>query len=92
MSINAPTTIISLESTISGFVHPLPELQKIKNWAGRNELKVHIDGARLWEAVATGAGSSRDFAQCADSVSLDFSKGLGCADGCDCGWKSQVCR
>jgi len=35
---------------------------------------VHLDGARLWDAVATGAGSLKDFAQCADSVSLDFSK------------------
>jgi threonine aldolase len=31
--------------------------------------------------VATGAGSLRDFAQCADSVSLDFSKGLGAPMG-----------
>lgn len=76
-----PTAVISLENTISGLVHPLPELQKIKDWASRNELKVHIDGARLWEAVATGAGSLRDFAQCADSVSLDFSKGLGAPIG-----------
>jgi threonine aldolase len=47
MSINAPTTIISLENTISGLVHPLPELQKIKDWASRNELKVHIDSTKL---------------------------------------------
>lgn len=76
-----PTTVISLENTISGLVHPLAELQRISNWARRNRLKVHIDGARLWEAVATGAGSLRDFAQCADSVSLDFSKGLGAPMG-----------
>ncbi|KAE9363751.1 l-allo-threonine aldolase [Stipitochalara longipes BDJ] len=76
-----PTTVISLENTISGIVHPLSELQRISNWAHKNELKVHIDGARLWEAVATGAGSLRDFAQCADSISLDFSKGLGAPMG-----------
>jgi threonine aldolase len=76
-----PTTVISLENTISGLVHPLPELQRIFNWARRQGLKVHMDGARIWEAVATGAGSLRDFAQCADSVSLDFSKGLGAPMG-----------
>lgn len=76
-----PTTVISLENTISGLVHPLPELQRISNWARLNGLKVHLDGARLWEAVATGAGSLRDFAECADSVSLDFSKGLGAPMG-----------
>jgi threonine aldolase len=72
-----PTTVISLENTISGLVHPLPELQRIFNWSRQYGLKVHMDGARLWEAVATGAGSLRDFAQCTDTVSLDFSKGLG---------------
>jgi len=76
-----PTTVISLENTMSGLVHPLSELQRISNWAQKHELNVHIDGARLWEAVATGAGSLRDFAQCADSVSLDFSKGLGAPMG-----------
>jgi threonine aldolase len=76
-----PTTVVSLENTISGLVHPLPELQRIFNWAKMNGLKVHMDGARLWEAVATGAGSLRAFAQCADSVSLDFSKGLGAPMG-----------
>ncbi len=76
-----PTAVISLENTISGLVHPLPELQRISKWARHKGLRVHIDGARLWEAVATGQGSLRDFAQCADSVSLDFSKGLGAPMG-----------
>ncbi|CZR53512.1 related to threonine aldolase [Phialocephala subalpina] len=76
-----PTTVVSLENTISGLVHPLPELSRISEWACERGLKVHIDGARLWEAVATGKGSLKGFAACCDSLSLDFSKGLGAPMG-----------
>lgn len=76
-----PTTVISLENTIVGLIHPLPELRRISEWSREKGLKIHIDGARLWEAVAAGAGGLRDFASCCDSLSLDFSKGLGAPMG-----------
>jgi threonine aldolase len=41
------TTIISLENTISGLIHPLPEIRRISNWARKNEIRIHLDGARL---------------------------------------------
>ena len=77
----SPTTVISLENTISGLVHPLSENRRIATWARQKGLKLHLDGARLWEAVATGAGSVRDYGECFDSVSVDFSKGLGAPMG-----------
>lgn len=76
-----PTRVISLENTIAGIIHPLQELRKISRWSQGHELKLHVDGARLWEAVATGAGSLRDFGSCSDSLSLDFCKGLGAPMG-----------
>jgi threonine aldolase len=76
-----PTAVISLENTISGLVHPLAETQKISAWARENNIKLHLDGARLWEAVAASGGSLKEYAQCFDSVSLDFSKGLGAPMG-----------
>ncbi|CAN8105956.1 unnamed protein product [Discula destructiva] len=76
-----PTRVISIENTSSGSIVPLLELQRIKTWAEKHNLKVHIDGARLWEAVAAGAGTLRDFASCADLVTLDFSKNLGAPMG-----------
>ncbi|KAE8442470.1 hypothetical protein EG329_003313 [Mollisiaceae sp. DMI_Dod_QoI] len=76
-----PTAIVSLENTIAGLVHPLPELRRISQWSHNNKLKLHLDGARLWEAVATGAGSLKNFASCFDSVAIDFSKGLGAPMG-----------
>ncbi|PVH76090.1 l-allo-threonine aldolase [Cadophora sp. DSE1049] len=77
----SPTTVISLENTISGLVQPLAESRRIASWARQKGLKLHLDGARLWEAVATGAGSVRDYAECFESVSVDFSKGLGAPMG-----------
>jgi threonine aldolase len=44
-------------------------------------MKVHLDGARLWEAVVSGAGSLVEYASLFDSVSLCFSKGLGAPIG-----------
>jgi threonine aldolase len=76
-----PTAVISLENTVSGLIHPLSETRRISRWARQNGLKLHLDGARLWEAVAAGAGSLREYAECFDSVALDFSKGLGAPTG-----------
>ena len=76
-----PTRVIALENTISGLVHPLSEIKAISKWARERGVKLHLDGARLWEAVAAGAGELRDFAQCFDSVALDFAKGLGAPMG-----------
>ena len=42
---------------------------------------MHLDGARLWEAVAADAGSLREYSECFDSVNLCFSKGLGAPIG-----------
>ncbi|OBT53915.1 hypothetical protein VE04_04952 [Pseudogymnoascus sp. 24MN13] len=76
-----PTRVISLENTIGGIVQPLEETRKISAWARENGLKLHLDGARLWEAVAAGKGNLREYASCFDSVGLDFSKGLGAPMG-----------
>jgi len=76
-----PTRVISLENTLNGMVMPLEEARRIAAWARGHGLKTHCDGARLWEAVAAGAGSLADFAACFDTVTLCFSKGLGAPAG-----------
>lgn len=77
----APTRVISLENTTSGTIIPLDELRRIRTWATSKGVKIHMDGARLWEAVAAGAGTLREFAQCVDVLALDFSKNLGAPMG-----------
>jgi threonine aldolase len=64
-----------------GMVTSLATLREIQRVAKEAGLPLHIDGARLWNAsVATGT-SLADFAACADTVMLSFSKGLGAPVG-----------
>jgi len=75
------TTIISLENTLHGFVFPLEEIKKIRDLANKHKIKMHLDGARLWNAcVATGT-ELHEWTQYFDSVSLCCSKGLGAPIG-----------
>jgi threonine aldolase len=80
----APTTLLVLENTHnlrSGKVLSLERYRALRDAAKETGLKLHIDGARLWNAhVATGA-SLADLTDGADSVSVCFSKGLGAPVG-----------
>lgn len=76
-----PTRVIELENTLDGMVMPLEETRRISAWARERGIRMHLDGARIWEAVAADAGSLPDFTTCFDSVSLCFSKGLGAPIG-----------
>ncbi|KAF2174981.1 hypothetical protein K469DRAFT_703463 [Zopfia rhizophila CBS 207.26] len=76
-----PTRVISLENTLNGTIMPLSEVQRISKWARENGIIMHMDGARLWEAVAAGAGTLKEYCQELDSLSLCFSKGLGAPIG-----------
>lgn len=76
-----PTKVIELENTLNGTIMPLSEVRKISKWARDHGIILHMDGARLWEAVAAGAGTLKEFCGEMDSVSLCFSKGLGAPIG-----------
>ncbi|KAF2258312.1 alanine racemase [Lojkania enalia] len=76
-----PTRLVCLENTLNGTIMPLSECRRIRDWAQRHDVRLHLDGARLWEAVAAGAGTLREFCECFDSISLCFSKGLGAPIG-----------
>jgi threonine aldolase len=78
---HAPTRLIALENTMAGTIMPLSEVKRISVFARNNGIKLHLDGARIWEAVVAGAGSLPDFLACFDSASLCFSKGLGAPIG-----------
>ncbi|KFA63990.1 hypothetical protein S40285_05494 [Stachybotrys chlorohalonatus IBT 40285] len=76
-----PTRVISLENTLNGVIMPLVEARRIAAFARAHGIRLHCDGARLWEAVASGAGALPDFCRLFDTVSLCFSKGLGAPVG-----------
>ena len=79
------TSAISLENTHNGAggkVFPLDEMQKIYALAkSSGPLRVHLDGARLWNASAASGVPEADYAACADTVMVSLSKGLGCPIG-----------
>ena len=76
-----PTRVISLENTLNGMIMPLSEVRRISAFAREHKIKMHLDGARIWEAVAADAGTLPDFCKEFDSVSMCFSKGLGAPIG-----------
>ena len=80
---DCPTRLICLEIPLNGVVTPLAEVRAIARWARAQTppIHMHLDGARLWEAVAAGAGTLRQFCAEFDSVCLCFSKGLGAPMG-----------
>jgi len=79
-----PTRLICLENThnrAGGKIYPLNEIKKIHTLAKMHGLKMHLDGARLWNAsVATGI-SLKEYSRYFDSISVCFSKGLGAPVG-----------
>lgn len=77
----APTKVISLELTIGGVLTPIEEIRKISEFAREHDIKVHCDGARLWNASAATGYSLVDYCQYFDSVSMCVSKGLGAPIG-----------
>jgi threonine aldolase len=84
-SVHAPrASLVCAENThngAGGMVTSLAQLRAIRDVATEFGLPVHLDGARLWNAqVATGT-SLAEFAACADTVMLSFSKGLGAPVG-----------
>jgi threonine aldolase len=78
------TSLICLENThnrAGGVILPLENIKKISEFSQNNNLKIHLDGARLWNAsIATGIGL-KEYCQYFDSISLCFSKGLGAPVG-----------
>jgi len=78
------TGLICLENThnkAGGTIFPLDEIIKISNLAEERNLKLHLDGARLWNASVASEIELLEYATFFDSVSLCFSKGLGAPIG-----------
>lgn len=81
---NPGTSLLVLENThnrAGGYIIPLAVHRQLWKWSQDNGLRLHLDGARLFNAVVASGVSARDFAACADSVTFCLSKGLGCPVG-----------
>lgn len=78
------TRLVCLEVTHNrggGRIPELAETQAICAWAHENNLKTHLDGARLFNGVVGSGHSAADWAKGFDTISVCFSKGLGAPVG-----------
>jgi threonine aldolase len=79
-----PGGIVVLENThrsSGGRVWPLDEFRGTVDAARGRGAAVHLDGARLFNASVAAGRHPSDWARLADSVTICFSKGLGCPTG-----------
>ena len=78
------TAAVSVENThnfAGGTVTPVKDLRDLRAWADATGTRVHLDGARLWNAhVATGTPLA-DYGRVADVLAVCLSKGLGAPVG-----------
>ncbi len=80
----ARTRLVCLENTHNrrgGRVHPITAVAEVAGWARAHDLKMHLDGARLMNAVVASGIGANEWARYFDSVSICFSKGLGAPVG-----------
>lgn len=74
------TTLVSLENTGNrggGSCYDYNDIQSIKEVCLQNSLSLHLDGARLFNALVAKNESCRQYGQVFDSISICLSKGLG---------------
>jgi threonine aldolase len=79
-----PTRLITIENThnsAGGTIFPLDEIRQIAKIARDHDLRLHMDGARLMNAVVATGIEASEWAAPFDSVSICLSKGLGAPVG-----------
>ncbi len=86
-SINPPdfyhsplTTLVCLENTTNkggGACYDLEEIKKIRKVCDEHELGLHLDGARLFNAIVKNDEDPKDYGKMFDTISVCLSKGLG---------------
>jgi threonine aldolase len=80
----APTRIVTIENTHNssgGRVWPIGEIRALAATCHEHELAFHLDGARLVNAAVASGLTAADIGREFDTVTLCFSKGLGCPLG-----------
>jgi threonine aldolase len=76
----AATSLVSLENTCNrggGSCYDFDEILKIKEVCNRQNLKLHLDGARLFNAIIAKKENTKQYGETFDSISICLSKGLG---------------
>lgn len=72
--------VVSLENTVNkggGAIYDLNEIKKIRTLCDKHNMILHLDGARLYNALVATHESPLEYGKLFDSITVCFSKGLG---------------
>lgn len=78
------TRLVCLENThnrAGGVIYPIEEIERIGEMCRARNLRLHCDGARIWNALAATGIAPRTLARPFDTLAVCFSKGLGAPAG-----------
>ncbi len=78
------TKLICLENThnrAGGIIQPIEKIKEISKYGRETNLRLHLDGARIFNAYVETGITVKEYASYFDSISFCFSKGLGCPVG-----------
>ena len=76
--------LVVLENTMNkggGAIYDLEEIEAIRQVCQKQDLMLHLDGARLFNALIASEDNPKEYGQLFDSISICFSKGLGAPVG-----------
>ncbi len=79
-----PSRLVWIENSANragGTIFPQEEVLRLRKFATDHGLGLHLDGARIWNVAAATGITERELVEPYDSVSVCFSKGLGCPVG-----------
>ncbi|OOQ86015.1 putative low-specificity L-threonine aldolase [Penicillium brasilianum] len=83
-----PTRVVSLENTLSGTILPLKDAKEISEFVrsfpvptDQKPIAMHLDGARLFDAVVAEGVDLKEYCACFDSISFCLAKGVGAPMG-----------
>ena len=79
-----PSRLLVAENTANkggGSCYSVETLQQMQAWSQQHGLHFHLDGARLWNALVAKNQNPQEIGALFNSVSVCFSKGLGCPVG-----------
>lgn len=80
----AHTSLVCLENTSNrggGSCYDFAEIKRIREVCKQNNLKLHLDGARLFNALVEKQETPKQYGETFDSISICLSKSLGCPVG-----------
>ena len=78
------TKLVAIENTMNrggGCFYDLEEIRRIRQVCDKNDLRMHLDGARLFNALVATGESPKDHGKLFDTISICLSKGLGAPVG-----------